>query len=496
MRRTLVFLLCSLAIARFVTPGWADNAIWIEAESFQNLGERNYELSWVSHVTGKRESRRLLGDYVMTEQDVANQTLFPDRVSYCGWGIDLHPPGGFYSQQPPAEFNFRVKSSVPFRSLYTKDIDNLMMAGRCISVSHVALGTTRVMITCGLQGQAVGTAAAMCRQLGVGPRQLGTHYIDQLQQTLLADGCYLIDLPNHDPRDLARKARVTASSEAPSLRLEDSLGRGDVHSLDRNDRGVMFRSRADRIRSISLYLGSDNRKPTDVTLQLYSARKLDDFAAMQTVAEAQATLRPRASGWVSFDLNVPVESGGYYFAMVPRISGVRWWLFASQPRQTTRAYRVMGSNKPWVPSTGCYCFRVDPPADMEMAPPPGATTKALFAPANVTNGYARAVRGWPNCWRPDPDAKMPQWIQLAFAQSEPFDTVHVSYQTKELSASGFHLDTYRDGEWKTVARRTDNQQRRCVIHFPRQQSDRIRLVIDKAERNMGVCEIRVYDSNP
>ncbi len=101
----------------------------------------------------------------MTEHDIARQTLFPDRVAYGGWGIDLHPPGEHSTTRNPRQrFPHRVKFSIPFRSLYSKDIDNLMMAGRCISVSHVALGATRVMITCGLQGQAVGTAAALCKK--------------------------------------------------------------------------------------------------------------------------------------------------------------------------------------------------------------------------------------------------------------------------------------------------------------------------------------------
>ena len=94
---------------------------------------RNYRLTWVSYVAGKRESRRLIGDYVLTEKDIARQVLFADRVSYAGWGIDIHPPKGFYEEGPPAVFSHKLKFSVPFRCLYSKDLDNLMMAGRCIS---------------------------------------------------------------------------------------------------------------------------------------------------------------------------------------------------------------------------------------------------------------------------------------------------------------------------------------------------------------------------
>ena len=215
-------------------------------------------------MAGKRESRRLIGDHVMTEHDIARQELFPDRVSYCGWGIDIHPPKGFYDDGPPAVFSHKVKFSVPFRSLYSKDITNLMMAGRCISVSHVALGATRVMISCGLQGQAVGTAAGLCKQHNATPRTVGQDYITDLQQRLLKDGCYLIDLANRDPNDLARTATVQASSVSPPVNVAGQSG-SDLHPLG-CDRAVMFRVTGDRIDKISLLLRSENRKPTEIKL--------------------------------------------------------------------------------------------------------------------------------------------------------------------------------------------------------------------------------------
>ena len=177
----------------------------------------------MSYVVGKRESRRLIGDYVLVEQDIAARRLFADRVSYAGWGIDIHPPGGFYDTEPPAVFSHKLKFSIPFRCLYSKNIDNLMMAGRCISVSHVALGATRVMITCGLQGQAVGTAAGLCKIHETTPRTVGQNYIADLQQQLLKDGCYIIDLPNQDPHDLRGPPRPRPPVSAPPVRIPLTL---------------------------------------------------------------------------------------------------------------------------------------------------------------------------------------------------------------------------------------------------------------------------------
>lgn len=173
----------------------------------------NHRLTWVGHVAGKRESRRLIGDYIMVENDILSARVFPDQVAYGGWSIDLHPPQGIHDPGEPALHHFFDKPySIPLRSLYSKNIDNLMMAGRDVSVSHVALGTVRVMGTCGLMGQGVGTAAALCIKHDCLPREIAKLYVRELQRLLLKDDGYLIGMANEDPADLARKAKVSASS--------------------------------------------------------------------------------------------------------------------------------------------------------------------------------------------------------------------------------------------------------------------------------------------
>jgi len=187
------------------------------------------ELAWVGYIAGKRESNRLIGDYVMIEQDFTEQTLFPDRIAYGGWGLDDHPSAGFFHEGDPSHHvqGFgRVPHSVPYRSIYSKDVANLLMAGRNISVSHVALGTTRVMLTCGVIGHAAGTAAGICIEKDTTPRGVYREHITELQQRLLKEGAYLISLPNRDPNDLARSAEITASSEAsPAAAVIDGFTR-------------------------------------------------------------------------------------------------------------------------------------------------------------------------------------------------------------------------------------------------------------------------------
>lgn len=181
-----------------------------------SLGEKaaHHRLAWVEYIAGKRESMRLIGDYVLTQNDIAEQTVFPDRVAYGGWGVDDHWPGGFFHEGEPAQHDYKgLLHSIPLRSLYSKNVENLLMAGRNISASHVAMSATRVMLTCAVMGQAAGAAAAMCVEHGVWPRSVCYQHIFELQQQLLKDGAHLIALPNEDRRDLARSASATASSE-------------------------------------------------------------------------------------------------------------------------------------------------------------------------------------------------------------------------------------------------------------------------------------------
>jgi hypothetical protein len=178
----------------------------------------NYRLAWVETVVGVRESRRLVGDYLFSEKDVREQLLHPDRIAYGSWGLDDHPSKGFFNWERESNHQLHgVEHSIPYRILYSKNITNLLMAGRDVSATHIGMGTTRVMLTCAVMGQATGTAAALCLSEHTTPRGVYEQHLGALQQQLLKDGAFIIDLPNRDPRDLARQARLSASSEATTV---------------------------------------------------------------------------------------------------------------------------------------------------------------------------------------------------------------------------------------------------------------------------------------
>ncbi|MBR5225818.1 MAG: FAD-dependent oxidoreductase [Clostridia bacterium] len=169
--------------------------VWDHMKNHGDHGAENWELEWVSFLPGKRESRRYVGDYILTQHDVENCTPFEDVVAYGGWQIDNHLPGGFHMDaKGGAHLQKRRLSEpygIPLRSLYSKNIDNLMFAGRNISASHVAFSSTRVMGTIGVIGQAVGTAAAIAVKNGLLPRQAYEQKTKEIQNALMQDDCFL-----------------------------------------------------------------------------------------------------------------------------------------------------------------------------------------------------------------------------------------------------------------------------------------------------------------
>ena len=187
--------------------------VWDHLKNQGDHGIDTLDLDWVGMVPGYRESRRLVGDYLLTEMDVRENRIFDDAVAYGGWQMDQHVRRGIwdFDKVPSRILNFSGCYTIPYRCFYSNQVSNLMMAGRDISTTKMAFGSTRVMGTCAIGGQAVGTAAAIAIAKDCTPAEVGNH-IDELQQALLKDDCYIPGFANHDPADLCRGAKVTATS--------------------------------------------------------------------------------------------------------------------------------------------------------------------------------------------------------------------------------------------------------------------------------------------
>ena len=176
----------------------------------------NWVLDWLGFLPGKRESRRYVGDHILTQNDVRAEGRFDDIVAYGGWSMDDHFPEGFHHQGGGTTFHPAPSPyGIPYRCLYSKNIDNLFFAGRNISATHTAMSSCRVMRTCAILGQAVGTAAALAAKHGLSPRGVCEHKLAELQNQLMDDDCYL-PWKQRPVGKLAREAILSASSGSPA----------------------------------------------------------------------------------------------------------------------------------------------------------------------------------------------------------------------------------------------------------------------------------------
>jgi hypothetical protein len=194
-------------------------------------------MDWVGMMPGKRGSRRVVGAHVVTQQDLVQGGPFADAVAIGGWPLDDHTGMDFdHSDRPPfTSIKLEQPYNLPLRALCSRNIRNLMMAGRNMSCSHVAFTSTRVMATCAVVGQAAGTAAAMALEQGVAPLQLTSKpaLLSKVQQKLLRDDQTILRAKNEDPADLARKAVRVAASSGEAARILSGVTRdipkGEVH---------------------------------------------------------------------------------------------------------------------------------------------------------------------------------------------------------------------------------------------------------------------------
>ena len=152
----------------------------------------NWELEFLGFLPAKRESRRMKGEYIITQRDISDNVIFPDTVAFGGWPLDDHYPAGYYHKGTPnTDLNTPAPYCLPLRALYSANVDNLFFAGRNISMTHMAMSSIRVMATCGLLGQAVGTAVSIAAKNGITPHDVYLEHIGKLQRLLMNDDCFI-----------------------------------------------------------------------------------------------------------------------------------------------------------------------------------------------------------------------------------------------------------------------------------------------------------------
>lgn len=475
--------------------------VWDHIKNQGSHGSEKAALEWVGMVPGKRESRRLVGDYILTENDVRDGALFYDRVAYGGWPIDIHTPGGILAKgKPPEPLTgdpdlsqiFMIEPySIPLRCLYSRNIMNLFMAGRNISVTHVALGTTRVMLTCSLIGQAAGTAAALCVKKNVTPRDIvkDPHLLWKLQQTLLKDDCYIIDMKNEDPYDFALKAKKVEATSSMQLTLDPV----DKFSSLNPFRSQIFPISGDFIQTLSLYLRSECSKESSIRLEILNAQDIWSFNKNGSPLKIIGINVPsNFEGWLKVPVNLEVRAHSLYQLNVYGKKEIFWYHSKPLPG-VSAAYKKKGWKR-WIHEKIVYALRVEPPSEP-------------YGPENVINGVARPEK-WTNIWISDPHEKFPQTITLHFNGYISINTVYLTFDTYLHENTHIFPPLYKVPEcvrdyiirahsnngWETVTNYKDNYHRRRKHNFRTINADKLQIEVKSTNgaETARIYEVRIY----
>jgi FAD dependent oxidoreductase len=273
--------------------------VWDYIKNSGNFPEaENLTLEWVGHVPGKRESRRFEGDYIIKQQDVIEQTAFDDAVAFGGWSVDLHPADGVFSELKGCnQWHSKGVYGIPYRSYYSRNISNLFLAGRIISASHVAFGSTRVMATCAHGGQAIALAASLCKKYNTLPRSIGEKHISELQTELMKTGQHIPGFQLNDANDLVQKAlRIEASS---TLMLSEIPHSGEWQQL-KYSTAQMLPVGKHKMPAIHFWAQSTNQ--TSLTVQLRVSSKVFNHTPDIIIASKELMIGKGANEYsVEFD---------------------------------------------------------------------------------------------------------------------------------------------------------------------------------------------------
>lgn len=486
--------------------------IWDYIKNSGKFQAENMTLEWVGSIPGKREYRRFLGDTILTQNDVISQRPFEDRVAFGGWSIDLHPPQGMYATESGSKhLHADGIYHIPFGCLYSRNVSNLLFAGRNISASHVAFGTTRVMATCAVMGEAAGVGAALSVIKGITPRELREQHLTELQQTMLRTDASIIGLHNVDSADLARKGTITASStmtriwiNKPSEEYHLVADVGWLFPADGGFEGLTLLVSAHEATSLTIELWDTGRPENYVPANFKQALQIQVDIGEQQWLDVPADCAMFGGDPCNVFIIVRANEAVSLFTSAVPVSGVLAFergvkpivssdLEEHQPDQPVIEWSMKGLvRKP-------FCFAVETGA---------------YSPDKVINGYVRPFGG-PQLWVSEPITNdREEWIEVKLPEPVDIREIHLTFnddvnedlinlhhhETPFLiipeMVKTYEVQAYINGEWVRLAGDSHNRARKKIHRLENPiPSERIRVVIkethggDRAE----VIEIRLYD---
>ena len=508
--------------------GHLDSA-WNEMKNVKDRGgARNWEMVWCSSEMGKRESRRFEGDYILNQNDLQVGRHFEDAIAVGGFAMDIHYPKPEWPEVVKVTYHLIPPVyTIPYRSIYSKDIGNLFFASRLLSASHLAHGSVRLQRTLATIGQAAGIAAAMCAEYGITPRELYTQgHIHELQQKLLKWDATIPNAINEDPEDLARSAKVSASSEITygvpgTPTFEKIKGVAGVELWDFTDRidtcDVLLRNPTGEDLKVRCCL--EHFLP-DRPWQHKGERKFFDYYPhhnevewgsehrtrfFKPVAETCVTVPAGFEGYVAIPFNAAVTAKNPHtdddrMAVVLHPEGEGLEIGRSGAHLSYM--RDIRGVTTW--EDGSDAYQVGPGSVFAKITP----TPLYGEAGQVLNGYNRRFSENPqNMWHP---ARLPADLTLSWEEVVTAGEVHITFDTLERvawdmpyennhRASGqcvkrFRLTLLQGGE-EVFSCEQENHNRLAVVKFPQKRFDRLVLTVLETwdpVRTPGVYEIRVY----
>ena len=391
----------------------------------------NLTLEWVGMIPGKRESRRFEGDYIMRQQDIVDQRVFNDAVAFGGWSIDLHPSDGVFSEKPGCnQYHSKGIYGIPYRSLYSRNIRNLFLAGRLISASHVAFGSTRVMGTSAYLGQAVGMAAVLCARRDLLPGALGSgEGLELLQRMLQRTGQYIPGLALQDPEDLVQSANISSSSRL----VLQGFPRTGMQALDLATAQLLPLGDGP-LPVLTLEVETDEACVLEVEWK--ESSRAGNFTPDVLLAAERISLGAGATVLRLEAKGVVARGAGYRFCCLRGSGGVRVAVSESRVTGMLSVYNLVneavsnfGRQEP-VGDIGMDAFEFwcpqRRPAGLNLA---FGISPALdcFGAEQVRNGIARPTLG-PNAWVADPADASPA-LTLAWDEARTIRRVVLKFDT-------------------------------------------------------------------
>ncbi len=484
--------------------------IWDYIKNSGRFEADTLTLEWVGAIPGKREYRRFVGDYVLNQNDIVEQKVFADTIGYGGWSIDLHPPQGMYATEGGSKHYYANGIyHIPFRSLYSANVSNLLFAGRNISASHIAFGTTRVMATCAVMGEAAGTGAAMCVRRGVTPRTLYAHHMSELQQQLLRQDASMIGFAYDDSLNLAREAELSASSTMRSIQVA-SDERFPLHT----DAAILLP--VDPVLS-EFELLVDASEDSTLTVELWDTGRGENYIPEKRIMETAVQVARGSSRWVKLDLAWRPDSRRNVFLIIRKnpslslhlshrpitglLSFVRMMQTGPADALEVKDFEqpvLQWSMKPVQRKLFCMRMRSDSHA---------------FAPFQAVNGFNRPFAG-PNMWQSNKcEADKEEWLMLAWQEPIRFTDIQIIFNDDvneyinnlhfmrtpfdvipELVKS-YRIEAKISGYWQSIARTRNNRQRMNLIKLDAPiETTSLRLIVESTNGSdyAAVVEIRVY----